>query len=99
MLSHFKKSEFFKSSSNKKFIAVKNKITEIAPWAEVKLIGGTAIPGALTKGDVDLLVRVHKNKFLKTKSLLKEMFEENNQEFWNNEFAIFKDITSFNEKN
>ncbi len=86
----FKDSSFFKLSSKRKFNAVKRKIIRVAPWAEVKHIGGTAIPGALTKGDVDLLVRLSKKKFSKTKKLLGNIFEEHNRQLWNENFAIFK---------
>lgn len=94
----FKKSEYFRSSSQKKYIFVKNKILEIAPWAKVLPIGGTFIKGALTKGDVDLLVRLRKNEFSKTIKLLRTFYKENNKELWNDDFAIFKDDRSFAEK-
>lgn len=46
--------------ANKTFYTWKNKIESLLPFAEVEHIGSTAIPGALTKGDIDLLIRVPK---------------------------------------
>lgn len=33
------------------------------PWAEIEHVGSTAVPGCLTKGDIDVLVRVDHGDF------------------------------------
>jgi GrpB-like predicted nucleotidyltransferase (UPF0157 family) len=38
-------------------------VLRLVPGAEVEHVGATAVPGALTKGDVDLLVRVGEREF------------------------------------
>ncbi|HZI91378.1 MAG TPA: GrpB family protein [Thermoleophilaceae bacterium] len=40
------------------------RILERLPGAEINHVGATAVPGALTKGDVDLAVRVDRPEFL-----------------------------------
>jgi GrpB-like predicted nucleotidyltransferase (UPF0157 family) len=39
------------------------RIAEVLPNAEIEHVGATSVPGALTKGDVDLLVRVEPGLF------------------------------------
>ena len=41
----------------------RDRVLGLIPVAEVEHVGSTSIPGALTKGDVDLLVRVHAGEF------------------------------------
>jgi GrpB-like predicted nucleotidyltransferase (UPF0157 family) len=43
--------------------AHRRSVLELVPGAEVEHVGATAVPGALTKGDVDLLVRVGEADF------------------------------------
>lgn len=45
------------------FAILKKGIMRLLPDAEVEEIGSTAVPGCLTKGDVDLLVRVAPSDF------------------------------------
>jgi GrpB-like predicted nucleotidyltransferase (UPF0157 family) len=97
-MSKFQKSDLLRESTLKKFNFIKDKIVKTIPWIEIKPIGGSFVPGALTKGDVDLLVRVEKNRFFETLDLLRNIFQENNREIWDSDFAIFKDEKSFNEK-
>lgn len=45
-------------SSQEAFVRHRARVAELIPGAEIEHVGSTSIPGALTKGDVDLLVRV-----------------------------------------
>ena len=47
-----------RDSARRLFDDVVRKITQTLPQAEVHHVGSTAIPGALTKGDLDVQVRV-----------------------------------------
>jgi GrpB-like predicted nucleotidyltransferase (UPF0157 family) len=58
-------------------------------------IGATAIPGALTKGDVDVLVRVPREDFPPAVAACKERYAIHQLENWNNDFASFKDEITF----
>jgi GrpB-like predicted nucleotidyltransferase (UPF0157 family) len=65
------------------------------PAAEVEHIGGTAIAGALTKGDVDVLVTIPARDFERAVRILSELYAVNQPENWTATFASFKDDASF----
>ena len=71
------------------------RLQELIPAAEIHHIGGTSIPGALTKGDVDLLVLVRGEDFSAGVERLREIYAINQPENWTSTFASFKDDTSF----
>lgn len=95
---NFQKSEVFIKEAKKKFNVIKQKILTTIPNIQVKQIGGTFIPNALTKGDIDILVRVKHENFNKTIKKLEIVFKPNNKELWTKDFAIFKDQITFSEK-
>ena len=43
------------------------------PYAEVEHVGGTAVPGCLTKGDIDVLVRVSRADFQQALTVLDDL--------------------------
>ncbi len=45
------------------FDVVRAELAALLPFAEVLHVGSTAIPGALTKGDLDVQVRVTRDRF------------------------------------
>ena len=63
----------------------------LMPWADIQHIGSTSIPGATTKGDIDIVVRVLKEDFLKTRDILKGIYETHQLDNWSETFASFKD--------
>ena len=71
------------------------RIQRLIPGAEVEHIGGTSIPGALTKGDVDLVVFVGSEDFSTGVERLRAIYEVNQPENWTPAFASFKDDASF----
>lgn len=50
------------------------KFQALLPYAEVFHVGGTAIENSLTKGDVDIQVRVSANQFQQAKLLLASVY-------------------------
>lgn len=82
--------EQFKGLANKVFEQEKSKIIERLPYAEVHHIGSTIIDGSITKGDLDLNVRVKEEYFQKAIEVLKEMYEINQPDNWTPNFASFK---------
>ena len=62
---------------------------------EMYHIGATAIPGALTKGDVDVLVRVRREEFPAAVAACKGRYAIHQLENWNDDFASFKDEITF----
>ena len=71
------------------------RIVRVLPDADVHHIGSTAIPHALTKGDVDLNVRVPPERFHGAVSILRGLYGVNQPENWSDDFASFKDDDSF----
>ena len=69
-------------------------ILSALPDVEVEHIGSTAVPGAWTKGDLDLLVRVSRDQFYEAVAALRTRYEINQPENWTAEFASFKEAQS-----
>lgn len=86
----FKRSENFRISAEKLFRQEKSRILASLLKADVQHIGSTAIPGSITKGDLDINVRVARVDFSKAVELLKKLYEINQPENWSNDFASFK---------
>jgi GrpB-like predicted nucleotidyltransferase (UPF0157 family) len=66
-------------------------LSRCLPFAEIEHIGSTAIPGALTKGDLDVLVRTAAREFRLAVSVLAGLFAKNEGTPWTETFASFKD--------
>lgn len=94
----FQPSENFRDKVTKVFPHFKAIILELLPNAEVEHMGGTAVPGALTKGDIDIQIRIRQEDFSQYLEILKHRFVENNRHLWTSDFAIFKDETEFPEE-
>jgi GrpB-like predicted nucleotidyltransferase (UPF0157 family) len=62
------------------------------PWHH---IGATAIPGSLTKGDVDLVLRVPAERFPAIVELLRHRFAIKQPENWTSDFASFGDDNGY----
>ncbi|WP_049766101.1 GrpB family protein [Rhodopseudomonas palustris] len=59
--------------------------------AEVLHVGATAVPGCLTKGDLDIVVRVERGDFLAVESRFAKFFPRNAGSIRSDEFAAFAD--------
>jgi GrpB-like predicted nucleotidyltransferase (UPF0157 family) len=57
---------------------------------EIEHIGSTAVPGALTKGDLDLLVSVPEPRFSSAIDSLKDLYVVDQPENWSSTFASFR---------
>jgi GrpB-like predicted nucleotidyltransferase (UPF0157 family) len=69
----------------------------LLPEAEVHHIGATAMPfpGAMTKGDVDVLVHVSAAMFPAAVAVLRQHFQVKQPENWTSEFASFGDDRAY----
>jgi GrpB-like predicted nucleotidyltransferase (UPF0157 family) len=66
-------------------------LRQLLPFAEIEHIGSTAIPGTLTKGDLDILVRVSTSEQLvRADELLAQRYQRNTGSDRNFEFSSFK---------
>ncbi|HEY0318218.1 MAG TPA: GrpB family protein [Solirubrobacterales bacterium] len=77
-----------------RFAAERSAILGLLPGSEVEHIGATAVPGSLTKADLDLLVRVPAGDFDRGVAALGERYEIHQPENWNDGFAGFVDPSS-----
>jgi GrpB-like predicted nucleotidyltransferase (UPF0157 family) len=66
------------------------------PDAEVEHVGSTAVPGALTKGDMDLLVRVRPERFKAATSKLQGLYAIHQPDNWTESYSSFVDPTAAN---
>lgn len=65
-------------------------VLALVPCAEVEHVGATAVPGALTKGDVDLLVRVGEPEFPTAVEALRRRYAIHQPHNWTPTLASFK---------
>jgi GrpB-like predicted nucleotidyltransferase (UPF0157 family) len=67
----------------------------LLPDAELHHIGATALPGGVTKGDVDVLVRVSPARFPAAVEALRRVFAVRQPDNWTAQFASFGDDTGY----
>jgi GrpB-like predicted nucleotidyltransferase (UPF0157 family) len=67
------------------------RIAELLPDAQIEHVGATSVPGALTKGDVDLLVRVAAGELDAAAAALGALYAVHQEENWTPTFASFVD--------
>lgn len=77
------------------FEAVSKLLTKVLPpTADVRHIGATAIPGCLTKGDLDIVVRVPTDQFSDIDAVLASRFARNEGSTRSETFSAFEDASS-----
>src|SRR5690625_7429595 len=90
---NFYKQANFKQAAEKTFILQRELIQELIPNADIQHVGSSAIPNSLTKGDLDIQVRVSAKSFLPAVEALSELYDLNEGSVKTNEFRAFKDDT------
>ena len=91
----FFESSLFSADVEKTFLVHKKMIKEYLPEADVQHVGSTAIPNSLTKGDLDIQVRVTSEHFSKAVQILSSLYESNNGSLKTDSFRAFKnDLTN-----
>jgi GrpB-like predicted nucleotidyltransferase (UPF0157 family) len=88
---HFINEHELRSQARRAFELHRSTISRLVLAAMIEHIGSTAIPGTLTKGDLDLLVMVPAADFAAAEAALAERFERNVGSLHNEVFASFKD--------
>ncbi len=68
----------------------RGQLAMLLPEADVQEFGATVIPGAITKGDLDLLVRVPAEAFEESRGALGGSYAVHQLENWTPSFASFK---------
>lgn len=69
----------------------RQEILSLLPNADVQHVGSTAVPGSLTKGDLDIQVRVSAEDFRDAERVLSKAYERNKGSTRTDCFAAFKD--------
>ena len=71
------------------FDALASQIHSYLPNAEIIHVGSTAVPGCLTKGDIDIVVRVTQLDFLDALAILDGLFFRSNRNATTQDYAEF----------
>lgn len=61
-------------------------VHQVVPDADVREVGSTAVVGAIGKGDIDVLVRVHAGEFSKVRGRLDRAFARNPDQLSSEDF-------------
>ena len=72
----------------------REQVLRLVPDAEVEHVGATSVPGALTKGDLDVLVRVHPSQFSRSVAALRNVYAVHQPDNWTPTLASFNDPAS-----
>jgi len=87
----FKPASSFTEIAANLFQEQRKRLLSHLPFAEVYHIGSTAISGSITKGDLDVNVRVKQHEFTKAVTLLRAMYSINQPTNRTATFASLKD--------
>ena len=88
---YFREQGKFRQHAEELFLKEQKKILRVVPNADVQHIGSTAVPGSLTKGDLDIQVRVKQKDFDKAQNALSKMYKPNKGNPFTKTYASFKD--------
>jgi len=88
---NFFENSLFYEKAEKTFLVHKKIIKERMPEADVQHVGSTAVPNSLTKGDLDIQVRVNSEQFPKAVQTLSALYELNEGSVKKDWFRAFKD--------
>ena len=81
--------EDFIADGRRILAAVQARLAPLLPPHELTLTGGSSVPGALTKGDVDLHLRVAPEDFARTVGVLRGLYPVVHPEIWQGTLATF----------
>ncbi|BDG47393.1 GrpB family protein [Parageobacillus sp. KH3-4] len=90
---HFLEQNHFHEQAEKTFLEQKKKILRLLPEADVQHVGSTAIPNSLTKGDLDIQVRVPAEMFNAAVEKLSTLYAINEGSVQTDYFRAFQDDT------
>lgn len=90
---NFNDTSLFKADAEKAFLSQVELIKEYIPEADIQHVGSTAIPNSLTKGDLDIQVRVNAEQFPEAVKALASLYEINEGSIKTDAFRAFKNDT------
>lgn len=83
----------FRAAAEQLFAEQKARILNVLPSADIQHVGSTAVPGSLTKGDLDIQVRVAEADFKKAVAVLSELYQLNDGSIQTDSFRAFQQET------
>ena len=83
--------ERFRAAIAKRFAELEAQLSALIPGAEIHHVGSTAVPGSLTKGDLDIQVRLRAAQFEQASFRLRELFSVNEGGFSDVDAVSFED--------
>lgn len=86
---HFVSSDDLWHTAQKAYQKERAAILKLLPDADVQHVGSTAVPHSLTKGDLDIQIRVSIDGFKEAVLHLGHRYHENHPELWTLDFALF----------
>ena len=84
-----------RAAAQQLFEAAARSIAVVLPAADIRHVGATAVPGCMTKGDLDIVVRVPPNDFEAAEKALAARFARNDGSVRSETFAAFEDASTF----
>jgi len=72
------------------FEAERRRLADLAPGGELVLTGATSLPAALTRGDIDLHLRVPPSDFTTAVEALKQPYRVVHPQIWTESLATFE---------
>jgi RimJ/RimL family protein N-acetyltransferase/GrpB-like predicted nucleotidyltransferase (UPF0157 family) len=88
---HFRPADKVRAAAEAIMVSHRERLGTLLPGADVEEMGATAVAGALTKGDLDLLVRVMEEEFPQAREALGTRYAVHQLENWSPTFASFKE--------
>ena len=76
----------FRKVVEKTYFTQKERILNLIPDADIQHVGSTSIPNSLTKGDIDIQVRVYQDQFTQAVEALSAVYESNEGSVKTSEF-------------
>jgi GrpB-like predicted nucleotidyltransferase (UPF0157 family) len=76
------------------FDEISAELASILPGADIQHVGSTAVPGSLTKGDLDIVVRVTREAFPDAEKAISARFERNAGSDCADGFSAFMDSST-----
>ncbi|WP_416828139.1 GrpB family protein [Ectobacillus polymachus] len=88
---HFQEEQYFQRQIESLFSKQKSNLRSFLPYADIRHVGSTAVPGMITKGDLDIQVRVAEKDFEAAKKILDALYDRNEGSPTTEHFISFKD--------
>ena len=91
---NFAPEQNFREAVGRLFARVKAQLSTLLPGSDIQHVGSTAIPGSLTKGDLDVQMRVTSGKYDAAKEVLSKLYRLNAGGFASEDATSFEDYST-----